>query len=106
MYRYVKLRSKVYFCKGKQNSTLIDCNRLKIYHLNNEDSEYLNFLLKGFAVNTKYISDKGTLDFVEFLVEKKLIKFTKEYQVSQLVPTTDCIKVCKICKFRYVCYEH
>ena len=106
MYRYVKLRSKVYFCKREENSTLIDCKTLKIYHLNKEDTEYLDFLLKGFAVNTKYISDKETLDFVEFLVEKKLIKFTKEYQVSQLIPTTDSIKVCKKCEFRYLCYEH
>lgn len=105
MYKYVKLCSKVYFCKREQNSTLIDCNRLKPYHLSKEDTEYLNFLLKGFAVNTKYISDKETLDFVEFLVEKKLIKFTKEYQVSQFVPTTDSKKVCKKCEFRYLCYE-
>mgnify|MGYP003301287261 FL=1 len=105
MYRYVKLRSKVYFCKKEQNSTLIDCNRLKIYHLNKEDTKYLNFLLKGFAVNTKYISDKETLDFIEFLVEKKLIKFTKEYQVSQFVPTIHWTKGCKDCEFRYVCYD-
>ena len=95
MYRYVKLRSNVYFYKREENSTLVNCNRLKLYHLSNKDSEYLNFLLKGFAVNTKYISDKETLDFVEFLVEKKLIKFTKEYQFSQFVPTAKCTKKCK-----------
>lgn len=105
MYRYVKLRSKVYFYKKEQNSILIDCNRLKMYHLNKEDTKYLELLLKGFAVNTNYISDKETLDFIEFLVAKKLIKFTKEYQVSQFVPNIDYIKRCKDCELRYVCYD-
>lgn len=86
MYRYIKLRSKVYFCKGKQNSLIMDCNRLKLYHLDKEATEYLGFLLNGYAINTEYISDEEKLNLIKFLVDKKLIKFTKEYENSQLLP--------------------